>query len=157
MVSCTAFPDERDDRRVGVGNVVAEERRPVRRANPLGLDEVLVRDWQSVQRAARLPARELLVGGRGVCHRAIRDECHDRVDGGVHALDLGEVRLHDLACRHFLRTNHGRELGRRREAKVARRVRALVLTGHGPPVGAVDGSSCRESQRRRVAGRTHGG
>ena len=47
----------RDDQRVARRHVVAIERRPARRADAGGVDQILVRDGQAVQRAERPPAR----------------------------------------------------------------------------------------------------
>ena len=95
--------DPRHDERVARRHVVAVERRAARRADARRVDEILVRDRQAVQHAERAAARRSL---RRPCAASaialLGDERDDGVDLRVDALDLRQVRGHDLARRHLL-------------------------------------------------------
>ena len=69
-----------------------------------------MRDWQPVQRSERLPARRGFVRKPRTSHRLVRDERDDCVDRGVDALDLIQVRGHDVPGRKILRADQPREV-----------------------------------------------
>ena len=77
-----------------------------------------MRDRQAVQRTDLAAADEILIGKVCAFHRLIAHQRHDRVDGGVHALDLREVSADDLARGQFFRANQTRELDRAHGANV---------------------------------------
>ena len=79
-----------------------------------------MRDRQAVQRADVASVGEILVGEPRARHRLLGDERDDRVDAGVDALDLREVRADDLARRQLLRADQTRELDRAQLTDVAR-------------------------------------
>ena len=68
-------------------------------------------DRQAVQPAQSIAAR--LPGVRRAClgQRALGVQRDDRIDRGIDALDLFQVRLHHLGGGNLLRADHGCEFG----------------------------------------------
>ena len=98
--------------------------------------EILVRNRQAVERARRVASCKGLVGARGVGHRTLGHERHNRVHLGVDAFDARQVGSHDLAGRHLLRANPRGKLHRGQGAQIVAgggRVRRhrLQHTAHG--------------------------
>ena len=89
------------------------DRRAVGRPDAGGVVEILVCNWETVQHPAGWP----LVGHARLCQRPLADECHDRVDLRVDALDLGQVSLHHLDGGELPRPETRCQLGRRQEAE----------------------------------------
>jgi hypothetical protein len=71
--------------------VVAEERRAARRPDAGRIHQILVRHRQAVERARRLASCKGFVGARGVGHRTLGHERHNRVHLRVDALDARQV------------------------------------------------------------------
>ena len=71
-----------------------------------------------MQRTEGGALRLLFVGFRRIGHRAIGDECDDRIDLRIDALDAREVRRHDLTRRHLLAPNARRQIDRRERAQL---------------------------------------
>ena len=146
-----------------VGTLSLIERRAERRADAGGVDEILVRDRQAVQRTERAAARLLLVGLRRVGHRPVGDERDDRVDLRIDALDAREVRRHHLARRELLAPDARGELDGGEVAElVAATARASVALTGGvgcdvtpndtsgrAPVNAAAPSICPKARRLR--------
>ena len=99
-----------DEQRVLVGNEIAIDRRPERRADAARRLQILVRDRQPVQRTESVAAGLRLVGGGGVLHRAVGDERHDRVDARVDVGDPLQVGADNVTCGKIARPNAPREL-----------------------------------------------
>ena len=76
-----------------VGNGVAIEWRPLRRADARGVDQILVRNRQAVERAQRARRARWLVGFGRIGHRLFGHQRDDRVHPRVDPFDLRQVRL----------------------------------------------------------------
>ncbi len=111
-------PEALDEQRVFSRNEVFVNRRSERRPDPFRGLEILVGDRQAVQRTGVAAANELLIGEACAFHRPIAHQRHDRVDDGVHALDLREVSADDLARGQFFRADQTRDLDRAHGANV---------------------------------------
>ena len=105
--------DSFDDQFIGHRDVVAEDRRSVRRPPPRGRVRVLDREGQPVQRAEWAAPGEVLVG----CGRAdpctVGVERHDRVELQVALSDPRQVQLEEFACRDPALAHGGRHRPRR--------------------------------------------
>ena len=107
-----------DDQPVDGGDVIAIDRRPPRRADAPGRDEILVRDRQPEQRARPFAARESRVLVPGVVERALGRERDDCVDLRVDALDLCEMRAHDFGDGDVAPADAFRQLDRGQKTEI---------------------------------------
>ena len=80
IATAPARPDPLDDEVVGVGHVVGEQRRAVRRTPAGDVVGVLERERQAVQRPERVAPRRRLVGGGRARAGALLVEGDDRVE-----------------------------------------------------------------------------
>ncbi len=110
-----------DERVVFLRHVVREDRRTLRRAHASRGEEVLVRDGQPGEDSRR---RLLAVHRLRGLDRLIGHERDDRIDGGIHALDLRDAGANELGGRDLPRAKHSRELDGWREAQFG-------IRGHG--------------------------
>ena len=97
--------------RVRCGPVVGELGRAGGRAQSRGLEAVLDRHRDAVQRAPRLAARERGLGLGRARARAFGVERHHRVQARVVLLDAPEVDLEQLAARHLAASECRGQLG----------------------------------------------
>jgi len=107
----------RDEQVVLRGDVVFEEERTIGSADAGGVNEVFVRDGQTMQRAEDFATRLHLVGasrGRG---GLIGDEGDDGVDLRIDTIDLLEVLGESFASGKLLSSDQGGHLHRRGEAE----------------------------------------
>ena len=121
-----------------VRDEVAEQRGAEGGPNALRGHQVLVGDRETAERAHGLPARRRLIDRRGAREQVVRvEQRHDGVDRRVDALDLREVRRHDLSRRGLSRRDQADEVDCRPEAQLrgtagpALPVSALVLVSFG--------------------------
>ena len=92
--------------------MIAIKRRAARRTDSLGVDEILVGDWQAVQSSHRAATRDELVGASGIRHRPLGDQRHHGVDLRVETIDLCQVRSQYIARRYLLLAKACHELHR---------------------------------------------
>ena len=118
-----------DDQRVLRRHVVRVDQRPERGADPLGRHQVLVGDRQAGQRLGLVrlgvPVEFSRRGKRG-----FGQERHDRVDLGVHALDLRDEGLHHLGGRELAAADQPGQLFCGCEADVGHSRHDIVLLLH---------------------------
>src|SRR2546425_8007115 len=88
------------------------KRRPVRRSNSLRFVKIFHCYGKPVQRAQPFPLRESFVCRGGLRHQLIfRNERDNRINRGIHAMNLLQVSLHEFAGREFFRSEeHTSEL-----------------------------------------------
>ena len=87
---------------VEVRNEIAMQGGTVRRADSARFVQVFHADREPVQRAEPIPFRERVVRGSGLRHQSLFGNQRDnRVDLGIQAIDLLQVRLHHFARREF--------------------------------------------------------
>ena len=105
---------------VGVAgrHVCGEVRRAGGGAHPGGLQRVLDRHRQAVQRAGRVSACGGPVGGVGRCSGAVDVERHDRVQRGVSDLDAVQVGVEELSAADLAVSQGGDEGARGDGVKV---------------------------------------
>ncbi len=137
----------RDRGRVGRRHVIGELDRAASRADALGLDRILDRDRQSVQRAEHLAACCLFVGFRRRSARPLDVERRDRVDRPAQSSDAIEVEVEQFAARQLLRANRLRQADGRPDCYGV--IHAADTThAHDAPIGDV-WSSAAASRRGR--------
>ena len=142
ITTTPAPPDPLDDQLVGVGDVVGEQRRAVRRPPARDVVGVLERERQPVQRPDLGAGRQRLVGRRGARPGPLLVERDDRVELGVALGDPGQVQVEQLARRDL-------------PARVRRRA---MLAGASDVDGEVSSSPVRRPdgiRRRPKTARDH--
>jgi len=84
----------------------------------LGKPVVTYLHEQAVERTDGAAVGEILVGLPRVSQRLIGNQGHDRVQSGVHALNLREVSADDVACGQFFRAEPPRQVDGTQQADV---------------------------------------
>jgi len=102
--------------------VVAMERRAVGRAHARGVGQILDRDRDTVQRAARRTTCELVREAARVTARLGVADGDEGVERRIMRRDAGETRVDELDRRDLARANHRRELNERRAREVGHAV-----------------------------------
>ena len=95
-------PHPLDNNIVFGGDVIFIERRSKCSADAACFQQVLVRDWQTMQRAQRLLVRLHLIGLRGSVGGDFRHQSHDGINLRVYTLDLFQMRRQCFARRQLL-------------------------------------------------------
>ena len=149
-------PDPFHDEVVGVGHVVGEQRRAVRRPPARDVVGVLEGVRQAVQRPDRCTGGEVLVGRGRAGPGPLLVEADDRVELGVALGDPGQVQVEQLARRDPAAPDGGRQLaGGRVDGEVAhrRRPRTAPATTPRSTRPAPTAMPLRKSSRDRPAAR----
>ena len=128
-----------DDQTVLVRDVMLEDLRAPRRADPARGREVLDRNGNAVQRPELRASRERAGGRARRGQRLIRGDRAVRVERRVDSRDPIEDRAGQLERRDLPPPDEGDESRGRRETE--------VVVGHGPPMPAITRTSPRSSRR----------